>query len=218
MASTAAQNICETLAEEIISGTLAPGQKLDEQALAARFKVSRTPIREVLRELAARGLIELRPRRGGMVTDIGADKLSDMLEAMCELEALCAKISAHRMSAIQKKRLEQLHLRALDPVERSDTRAYLRLNNEFHDLICEGTQNKSLAGMVENFRNRLAPFRSAQGGVKGRLGVSHEEHSQILAAILADDAEGAYRAMRGHTARLSTRVMDLVGKTRDTKA
>lgn len=217
MASTAAQNICEKLAEEIINGKLAPGQKIDEQALAARFKVSRTPIREVLRELAARGLIDLRPRRGGMVTEIGADKLSDMLEAMCELEALCAKISAHRMSAMQKKQLEQLHLRTAEPVARGDTRAYLKLNNDFHDLICEGTQNKSLTDMVENFRNRLAPFRSAQGGVKGRLGVSHEEHAQIVAAILAADAEAAYQAMRGHTARLSTRVMDLIKRAHEAK-
>lgn len=217
MASTAAQQICEKLAEEIISGKLAPGQKIDEQALAARFKVSRTPIREVLRELAARGLVDLRPRRGGTVTDIGVEKLADMLEAMCELEALCAKISALRMSAIQKKRLEQIHQRARDPVERNDLRGYLKVNNEFHDLICEGTQNKSLADMVDNFRNRLAPFRSAQSGVKGRLGVSHDEHTQIVAAIITADAEGAYQAMRGHSARLSTRALDLITKTLDAK-
>ncbi|MBN9115862.1 MAG: GntR family transcriptional regulator, partial [Pandoraea sp.] len=82
MAETIAARICRVLTGEIIDGRLPPGQKLEEVALAERFKASRTPIREALRELNARGLIELTPHKGGVVASISVDDLSDMLEAM----------------------------------------------------------------------------------------------------------------------------------------
>jgi DNA-binding GntR family transcriptional regulator len=99
---TISMRLYRILADEIINGTLAPGDSLEENAIGERFKVSRTPIRAALRELASNGLIELRPRKGGVVVSISIDELADTLEAMGELEALCCRISAERMSAVQK--------------------------------------------------------------------------------------------------------------------
>ncbi|MBY0235103.1 MAG: GntR family transcriptional regulator [Burkholderiaceae bacterium] len=206
----ASSAICRSLTEDIVSGRLAPGLKLEELVLAERFQVSRTPIREALRELHARGLIDLQPRKGGIVRSIGLDDLSDMLEAMVELDALCCRISAERMSAVQKKQLQMVQQQSEDCVARGDEAGYLQLNHQFHQLICAGAQNRSLAAMLSNLRERLAPFRAAQTHVERRLPVSNDEHQAILKAILASDAEASYEAMRNHTARLSINVLDLL--------
>lgn len=100
--TTSVNRIYKSIAEQIITGNLQPGEKLEEKVLASRFGVSRTPIREALRELSARGLINLIPRRGGMVAEIGLERLSDMLDAECELEGLCARLAAMRMTALEK--------------------------------------------------------------------------------------------------------------------
>ena len=125
---TIASKIFHVLTDEIISGVLKPGTKLEELPLANRFKVSRTPIREVLRDLAAKGLVQLVPRKGVLVSKIGIDELSDMLEAECELEALCAQIAAHRMSLLEKKQLERIHELADQSVKKSYPIYYLEFN------------------------------------------------------------------------------------------
>lgn len=208
--TTIAARISQSLADEIIAGTLAPGEKLEEPSLAERFQVSRTPIREALRLLNARGLIELVPRRGGVVANVSAEQLADMLEALCELESLCCRIATQRMSAMQRRQLELLHEETQQVSERGDADAYLRLNARFHQLICQGTQNQTLVAQVENLRDRLAPVRAAQSGVERRFETSHREHEKIVEAVLAGQPEQAYLAMRSHTTRLTLHVMEQI--------
>lgn len=208
--TTIASHISQRLADEIISGALPPGTKLEEPALAERFDVSRTPVREALRLLDARGLIELVPRRGGVVINTGPEKLADMLEAMCELESLCCRIATQRMSAMQRRQLELLHEEAIAAAEGHNAEAYLELNHRFHQLICQGTQNATLVASVESLRDRLAPFRAAQSGVERRFETSHREHLKIVEAVLGGQPEQAYLAMRSHTTRLTLNVMELI--------
>lgn len=215
---TIASTIVQTLTEEIIGGVLKPGHALEEKLLAERFQVSRTPVREALREMDARGLIELIPRRGGVVANIGIAELSDMLEAECELEALCAQLAAQRMSLLEKKQLERLHEEAQTLVKGRNETAYLAMNKRFHDLICAGTHNSTIAGMVRGLRDRLSAFRHAQAGTERRLAVSHEEHGAVVEAILSSDGAAAYQAMSHHNARLSTKVLDRLRDARDDRA
>ncbi|WP_233772603.1 GntR family transcriptional regulator [Achromobacter sp. AONIH1] len=210
MVPTIAAQISQQLAEDIISGVLSPGEKLEEPALAQRFQVSRTPVREALRLLDARGLIELAPRRGGVVVNTSPEQLADMLEALCELESLCCRIATQRMSAMQRRQLELLHEEAEAAADKRDADAYLALNSRFHQLICQGTQNATLVAAVESLRERLAPFRAAQSGVERRFEVSHREHQKIVEAVLAGQPEQAYLAMRSHTTRLTLNVMELI--------
>ncbi|VCU68399.1 putative HTH-type transcriptional regulator YdfH [Pigmentiphaga humi] len=216
--TTIAARISQSLADEIMSGLLAPGARLEEPTLAERFQVSRTPIREALRLLNARGLIELVPRRGGVVASVSAEQLADMLEAMCELESLCCRIATQRMSAMQRRQLELLHEEAEEVAARGDTEAYLALNARFHQLLCEGAQNQTLVATVENLRERLSPVRAAQGGVERRFEVSHREHQKIVEAVLAGQPEQAYLAMRSHTTRLTLHVMELIEAQRAASA
>ncbi len=207
--STISKRVYEDLAQRIIEGKLAPGQKLEEKILADEFQVSRTPVREALRELGARGLITLLPHRGGVVANISLDQLIDMLDAECELEALCSQLASQRMSSIEKSRLQKVHESASDVVDGEKVQEYLAYNNEFHALICDGTHNATLAGMTADLRDRLAPFRRAQAeSATERMQRSIEEHSKIVAAILAGDSSLAYAAMREHNARLSSGVIE----------
>ena len=210
---TIAAKIVHSLAEEIVNGALVPGTKLDEKLLAERFQVSRTPVREALREMGARGLIELVPRRGGVVANIGLTELADMLEAECAVEALCAQLAAQRMSTLEKKQLERLHKQAAQLVAAGNQMDYLAQNRRFHDLICAGTHNNTIASMVRGLRDRLSAFRHAQSGTEKRLAVSHEEHENIVLAILSSDGAAAYAAMRDHNARLSSRVLERLAQS-----
>jgi len=204
---TIAIQIYKALAEQIINGEFAPGDKLEEKVLAGRFNASRTPVREALRELAAKGLVDLVPRRGGVVASIGLEELADLLEAEAELEALCARMAAQRMSMLEKKQLEQLHQDASALAEAGDESGYLEANTRFHDLICAGTRNTTLAQTVRRLRERLAPFRQTQSGVERRFEVSHHEHEAIVQAIVAGNADAAGAAMLNHNGRLSANAL-----------
>lgn len=208
---TIATRIYKDLAGQIISGALSPGKKLEEKQLAQQFGASRTPIREALRELAARGLIELVPRRGGVVTRISLDQLVDMLEAECEVEALCARLAAQRMTALEKSEIETIFGKLESVTAEQNYAAFLELNQKFHSSICAGAHNATIGGMTRELRERLAPFRQSQAEtVEARLIRSMQEHKEIVSAVVAGDAERAYEAMRRHNARLSVGVLNLL--------
>src|SRR3982750_1425950 len=106
---TRAEELRLQLADEIVRGVLPPGAALDETDIARRFSVSRTPVREALRQLVASGLVEARPHRGAVVAQPSPDRLTEMFEAMAELEALCAGLAAERMPPGDRQRLGGLH-------------------------------------------------------------------------------------------------------------
>lgn len=186
------------LADEIISGRLEPGTPLDEQELATRFGVSRTPVREAIRQLSASGLVRVRPHRGAVVALPTPRELNDMFEAMAELEALCAGLAARNMTVAERHGLERLHeaLRLL--VQKGDPARYHETNEAFHAAIYAGSHNGYLAELALMTRARVAPYRRAQFRAAGRLGGSYTEHDLIVQAILRGDQAGAAAAMRAH--------------------
>ena len=159
---------------------------------------------------------------GGSGAFIGyVHRIAAQLDGECELEGLCARLSALRMSAVEKGTLQACHDEAKALTRHRDLTQYLTINQRFHDLICEGAHNKSLAGMTRDLRLRLAPFRQTQEGNQiTRLSRSHEEHAQIVEAILKSDPDAAYEAMRSHNARLSSGILSLLrsGAKRGTDA
>jgi DNA-binding GntR family transcriptional regulator len=212
---TMGRRLYETLAEQIITGELKPGQRLDERDLAERFEVSRTPVREALRGLQERGLVEIMPRRGVVVATISLDRLQELLEAQCEVEALCARRATESMTTMERKELELLHQQGAQQAASDDHLGYLDTNNQFHSAIARGTHNAVLISMLSDLRERLAPFRQTQSDVERRLEVSHDEHDAIARAIFAGNPEAAFIAMRDHNARLSTNVLRII-RSRET--
>jgi DNA-binding GntR family transcriptional regulator len=196
--NTLAEELRLQLADEIVRGALLPGAALDETDLASRYGVSRTPVREALRQLAASGLVETRAHRGAIVARPTEQRLLGMFEAMAELEALCAGLAAQRMSGAERRGLEQVHeaLRAL--IHSGDPQRYHDVNEAFHSAIYDGGHNAYLAELTLATRQRVQPFRRAQFRNLGRLAKSHAEHDRVVVAILRGDAAGATDAMRAH--------------------
>jgi DNA-binding GntR family transcriptional regulator len=195
---TLAEEIRVRLADDIVKGRLAPGLSLEEIELSRQFGVSRTPVREAIRQLEAMGLAKPRPRRGAVVARITRDTLDQMFAVMAELEAVCARESALRMTSGEREALVALHDAALALVRRGDIPEYYDMNDHFHDLIYAGSHNGFLAEMTVNVRQRVAPFRRAQFSHGGRLELSHAEHERVVGAIMARDGVAAADAMLAH--------------------
>ncbi len=151
MASIISDQICQELAANVVNGTIPPGHKLEEQVIADQFGVSRTPVREAFRQLAAAGLIDSQPHRGVRVIDLDIDQLSDMFEALAELEAMCAALSAERMTSIERKQLEAIHESIRPLAGEEDVPHYSDLNEKFHDTVRKGAHNETLANPPSAF-------------------------------------------------------------------
>jgi len=195
-----AEDIRLRLENEILSGALTPGERLDETGLARRFNVSRTPVREALLQLASVGLIEMRPRQSAVVANITVQQLLQMFEAMAELEALCARLAARRMSPEEREGLRRAHRRCSRIARDGDPEAYYAANRDFHEAVYAGARNKYLEDMTRTLRNRLSGYRRFQLHRPGRVAQSLDEHEAVVAAIAAGDGERAAEAMRAHVA------------------
>ena len=195
---TRAEELRLQLADEIVRGSLPPGAPLDETEIARRFNVSRTPVREALRQLAASGLVDARAHRGAVVARPTIERLTGMFEAMAELEALCAGLAAERMTPVERHRLEAVHeeLRLLSHAGNPDR--FHQVNERFHNTIYAGSQNAYIAEMTLATRVRVQPFRRAQFRNLGRLAKSQVEHDRVVVAIMRGDKVGAAAAMRDH--------------------
>jgi len=195
---TRAETIRHLLADDIVRGRLPPGLPLDENDIARKFGVSRTPVREAIRQLEATGLVEARPRRGAVVAIVTKERLDDMFFMMIELEALCAREASERMSQSERESLAQLQASGAGVAASGDVSAYSHHNLALHNAIYSGAHNAYLTEMTLAVRNRLAPFRRAQFDGAGRVLSSHREHAIVVAAIVAGDGVGAGDAMRSH--------------------
>jgi len=207
MTLSTTETIIRSLAGAIAKGELIPGRRLEEQDIADRFGVSRTPVREALRELAALGLIEIRGRRGAFVAEASVEELAEMFEAMSEIEGLCARLAAHRMTPFERMRLQEAHRGCLAAVEANDIDAYVRANDAFHHVIYAGTHNRYIEEMARAFRRRTAPFRNTQFLDPERLPHSFKSHENIIDAISGARSEEAYAGMREHAAAAGMRAL-----------
>ncbi len=195
---TTVDTLANDMAEAILSGEFAPGSRLDEQLLAQRYAVSRTPVREALRQLATTGLIEIRPRRGAIVTQVTPVMLETLFVAMGELEATCARLAAMSMSPTERRRLQMLHDRMGVMARDGETEAFVEANQELHGMIYAGAHNSVVAEMTVALRRRLSPYRRAQFRLEGRPPRSHAEHDAVVVAIIRGDPAAAHAGMLHH--------------------
>ncbi|HEY4926678.1 MAG TPA: GntR family transcriptional regulator [Roseiarcus sp.] len=196
--STQTERLAEGIAELVLSGEFQPGLRLDEHMLAERYGVSRTPVREALRQLASTGLIEVKPRRGATVANATSAQLETLFAAMAEIEAACARLAAMSMTPIERRRLQNLHDSMAAFVPREERDAYAAANIVFHTQIYAGAHNEILSEFATGLRRRLAPFRRAQFRTDGRISRSHLEHGAVVKAILACDVAAAHSTMFHH--------------------
>jgi DNA-binding GntR family transcriptional regulator len=203
-------NLIRELEDDILSGRLKPGDRLDEQALARRFEVSRTPVREALRHLASSGLVEIRRNQGATVRTLTIAELVEMFQVLAELNGLAAKLCARRMS-----RSEVMALRALNEIceaeaAKGDHEGFFAANNDFHAFIDKGAQSGFLVEENAKLGKRLNAYRRHITFQPRRMQKSVEEHFRIVDAIEKGDGETAHQLMREHVDLLAGSATDVL--------
>lgn len=192
--------IADDLEGLIFDGTFGDGTRLDEVMLAERFGVSRTPVREALQRLANSGLVEALPRRGVFVRQPGAVELLEMFEVMAEIEAVCARLAASRITDAALADLNRIGAECEAAVVAQDSDAYYRANERFHALIYNQSGNGFLEQEALRLQRRLMPWRRTQLRVRGRMRQSMQEHAAVVAALTEGDGLRAAEVMRAHIA------------------
>ncbi len=216
--ASAGARLRDEIENEILTGRLPPGTRLDEVPLAARFGVSRTPIREALMQLSAAGLIEIRPRRGAIVTEIGPERLVEMFAVMAELESMAGRLAARRHTEADATALCTTLDACRAAAGAGETDVYYYENERFHQTIYAASYNGFLIEQCTGLHRRLKPYRRLQLRVGNRMATSLAEHEAVVTAILARDSQAAADALRDHIAIQGERFGDLVASLAGAKA
>lgn len=210
MSERMADKIRAKLEEMIVTGEFSDGERLDEIRLADRFDVSRTPLREAFQQLAASGLLVLEPRRGAFVRQPAFEEMIEMFEVMAELEAMCGRLAARRVSEPVLDAIRETVLACEEAVNRGEADVYYAENEHFHHLIYDASGNHFLAEEARRLHRRLKPFRRMQLQLRGRMAQSLGEHRAILEALEKGDETSAATVLRDHVAVQGGKFNDLM--------
>ncbi|MEM6666799.1 MAG: GntR family transcriptional regulator [Pseudomonadota bacterium] len=197
----------QALVEEIATGQIAPGERIDEAQLALRFGVSRTPVREALNRLVAQGILVHGEKRGVRVAQYSGEELAQIFEAMQEIEAVCARLAAKRLTLLSRSRIETAQANCIKAAQDGDIPGYLRANEALHMEIYAATENPFIQDIASDFRQRTGPFRAKKFQSKEDLVSSAESHIPLLERILSTDSHGADEIMRSHMTRSFLQVL-----------
>jgi DNA-binding GntR family transcriptional regulator len=182
----------------IFERQLLPGQWVDELALARDWQISRTPLREALKVLAAEGLVVPVPRQGSKVTEIPEDEADELLPVMALLEGRCAFEAVRKARDADIRRLQRLHEQLEKHAAARDIEAYYRANHEFHSAVQALAGNRWLDRATSDLRRFVRLLRGRQLHWPGRIEASINEHRVLLDAIVQRDAARAERVMHDH--------------------
>lgn len=177
---------------------MAPGTHLDETGLATQFGVSRTPVREALKRLAAQGVLVSGEKRGLFVAEYSREELGQIFEAMHEIEIACARIASKRLNLLIRSEIEAAQAECIKTAEAGDRAGYLKANEAFHQTIYRATGNPYIAEIASEFRRRTGPFRAKRFKNTEDLMASARSHEDLIADIFSENAATATQGMRKH--------------------
>ncbi|MCX8085743.1 MAG: GntR family transcriptional regulator [Rhodocyclaceae bacterium] len=192
------EQVAERLRARIYAHELAPGAWIDEQALADEFGISRTPLREALKVLAAEGLVVLKPRRGCYVAQLSERDLDEIFPVLALLEGHAAEQACRRLSSADFARLEALHAELERHAAAHDTDRFFEANQAFHNALQSLAGNRWLSQLIDDTRKFLKLTRRDSLRLEGRIEQSLAEHRQLLAALARRDAAAVCQAMQAH--------------------
>lgn len=194
------EEVAELLRQRIFSRELEPGSWIDEMKIAEEYGISRTPLREALKVLAAEGLVTMKVRRGAYVTEVSQQDLSDVYHLLALLEADAAGVVAERATEAQLHTLQVLHaeLEAAAIPGQVDREHFFAINERFHMQLLAIANNRWRDQMVADLRKVMKLNRHNSLLKSGRIGESLREHRALMAAIVARDAAAAMARMREH--------------------
>ncbi|MCW5663095.1 MAG: GntR family transcriptional regulator [Piscinibacter sp.] len=190
------EQVADRLRQRILAHTLAPGSWIDEQALAAEYGISRTPLREALKVLAAEGLVTMKLRRGAYVTEVSERDLSEVFHLLALLESDAAAAAAERASEAERAELRALHAELEASV--ADRDRFFAANERFHLRLLEIADNRWRIQLVGDLRKVMKLNRRQSLLRQGRIEASLREHRAVMAAIEQRDGARAQSLMRAH--------------------
>ncbi|MBC7617515.1 MAG: GntR family transcriptional regulator [Candidatus Saccharibacteria bacterium] len=196
------EEVAELLRQRIFKRELQPGSWIDELKIAEEFGISRTPLREALKVLAAEGLVTMKVRRGAYVTEVSQQDLADVYHLLSLLESDAATVVATKATDAELKELQTLHkaLEAAAKPSKDTTDKFFAVNEQFHMRLLQIANNRWRDQMVADLRKVMKLNRHNSLLKTGRIAESLAEHQAIMAALLARDAARAHQCMREHFA------------------
>ncbi|MCF8143866.1 MAG: GntR family transcriptional regulator [Deltaproteobacteria bacterium] len=197
-ATTLHQEIVSRIRKMIQKGILVRGQKVSEKDLCESMGVSRTPVREALRQLTSEGLIQLIPHKGAFVSQPCIEEISDLFEVMGVLEGACARLAVIRMKERDLQKIEALHEVLESHFRNRDHEAYLKTNHIIHAFIQELTGNRVLNDLINGLRQKILLYRQRQLYQPERFDQSIQEHRNLIGAFRTRDSDSAESLMKHH--------------------
>ena len=196
--ATLHEEVVSRLREMLIEGVIPPGMRVPERDLCRAFGISRTPLREALKVLAAEGHVELLRNRGARAARLTAKDLRDLLEVCAGLEAIAGELACQRISDAQLARIVDLHAEMAAHHRDRDLAAYYRCNREIHEAIVRTADNAALAGMYDSVNARIRRARYVAPMPPSHWDLAVREHEGILNALLRRDGGGLAHILRRH--------------------
>ncbi len=199
------------LREAILAGVFRPGEHLRQEVIAARFKISRGPAREALNRLAAEGLVELRPRRGYVVTTLDVSEVEDIFDLRMTLEAKAAALAATRRTSQDIAEVEEIlkRLESLDLTESGDIDRFTTLNRQFHERIYQCSGRPHLCKMLIALRNSVEHY------IRFSLfphNNSSNDHRIIFYYFSIGDSDAIARASAEHCRKIGAELIKKISK------
>ena len=182
----------------IIDGSLKSGSKLLEVKIAKQMGISRTPIREALRELAAKGFVTMIPNQGIIVSSDSIEDIQEVVQIRSVLEGLAARLAVDMINLEGINKLKKLLEQMEKYVEKNDPLSFGEVDAEFHNIIVNNCGNNRLIKMRKNITEQAHRYRIKSLNVSGRLKRSMEEHRKIFEALKKKDPEKADKFLRKH--------------------
>jgi DNA-binding GntR family transcriptional regulator len=192
------EQVAQRLRQMLVEGRIAPGAKLNERELAELLNVSRTPLREAIKMLAAEGLVELLPNRGAIAVSLSEADVLNTFEVMAGLESLSGELAAERITPQELSEIQAMQFEMMAAYTRRDLSAYYNLNARIHNAINAAAKNPVLGTVYNQVNARLQAlrFRSNQDGEKWKRAM--KEHEKMIEALAARDGAGMREVLLGH--------------------
>lgn len=195
---TLREKIVDYLKESIIKGHLKPGERISEPELAERFGVSRTPVREALRQLESEGFLTVLPRKGATVSPITDKDVQEFYAIKSLLEGYAARLACERMTEKDIRRMEELNEQMRVFAEKEDVKHFFNCDNRFHDVFLKACGNDKLYNLVHSLVQQFERFRITALSVPGRMKNSVRQHEEIIEAFRRGDAEKVEKLVKAN--------------------
>lgn len=190
--------IYNQLEDMILTGVIAPGERINESKLSVALKVSRAPIREACRQLEKHGMVQIIPRRGTFVTKIEVSDVKELYDIRASLESLAAEKSATNATPKEQQEFQEILETMKEAIRADDAKHYFKANMIFHRKIVLTSRNANLESLIEGIYNKASLYRRTNLSALDRMSISYKQHKDIYKAILAGNPMEASTQMKHH--------------------